>query len=348
MTFKLIQLGLGARGIGGWFIPIQESKEWEPAAYVDANEERLNFVAKNYSVPRDLCFLSLEEAIKNVRADAVLIVGPTSIHAPMALTALKADLHVLVEKPFTNTMESAKEVVREADERGLIIMVGQNFRFYRTARTIRKLIREKFVGELGAVIFNSFAWFEHYRHGWRQDETDDVYVINQAIHYFDDARNMTGLDAVECISATSWKPKWSTGRGYMSITTVFKMENDVIAIFTGSCDSKGKPATTWRFECSNGTIEAEGRGLIEGKPLRGLIEEKVMVSFKDIGMLEVDLIPMEMEGERYLLHEFYDCILRKKEPETSGRDNLKSQAMVHAAIESFHTGKPVKVQREFI
>lgn len=68
-------------------------------------------------------FQSLEEVLAS-DVDAVVIATPAPTHAELATRSLRAGKHVLVEKPFTLTIEDAEAVVREAKTAGRILMVG--------------------------------------------------------------------------------------------------------------------------------------------------------------------------------------------------------------------------------
>jgi UDP-N-acetylglucosamine 3-dehydrogenase len=80
--------------------------------------------------------------------DLVSIVAPTSLHLPVALGALHAGVHVLVEKPIAATREEALEMMRVADEAGRLLTVGHIERFN---PAIRELRRRLVAGELGRV-----------------------------------------------------------------------------------------------------------------------------------------------------------------------------------------------------
>ena len=85
------------------------------------------------------CFASLEDALAAVEADAVVITSPVATHVPLALMALDAGKHVLVEKPLANTVEEARRAAVRAEELGLILQVSQNYRNYPAPRAVRGL-----------------------------------------------------------------------------------------------------------------------------------------------------------------------------------------------------------------
>ena len=87
---------------------------------------------KKYSDPAAL--------IADPAIDAVDICLPTFLHAPIALAALRAGKHVLVEKPMALTAEEADELLAEARHRNRILMSAQVLRFFPQYQTIRDLL----------------------------------------------------------------------------------------------------------------------------------------------------------------------------------------------------------------
>lgn len=111
---------------------------------VDANEERLRNLARNYRAAR--CFSSLRQAAPHV--DAVVVATPPSTHVPVALAAIAAGKHVLVEKPLATTARGARRLVSAAAAAGVTLMVGHTFEYNPAVRKLRELVRDRELGEL--------------------------------------------------------------------------------------------------------------------------------------------------------------------------------------------------------
>ena len=84
--------------------------------------------------------------------EAIAIATPVSTHFELALSALRAGKHVLIEKPLSASSSEAVELMREAAERGLVLMPGHTFLYSSPVRMIRDLIAS---GELGEIYFIS-------------------------------------------------------------------------------------------------------------------------------------------------------------------------------------------------
>ncbi|MFC9685332.1 Gfo/Idh/MocA family oxidoreductase [Streptomyces sp. NPDC056948] len=100
--------------------------------------------------------------------DLIVIASPNKTHVPLATTALKAGLPVVVDKPVAGTAAEARELAALAKERGLLLSVFQNRRWDNDFLTLRKLLNE---GELGDVLrFESRfeRWRPQLKGGWRE------------------------------------------------------------------------------------------------------------------------------------------------------------------------------------
>ena len=326
---RLIQVGVGGFG-RSWTDVVESSQFWKAVAYVDINEKALKEAAAAHGMPKDRCFKDLESALAKVEADAVLIVVPPKAHMEIALQSLKAGLHVLTEKPLADTMENAKRMVSEADRQGLKLMVSQNYRFRRGARTVRRLIENEEVGKTSYAIvnFHKAPQFKGFR-----VKMEHPLLVDMAIHHFDTMRYIIDSDPLS-IYCETWKPDWSWFEGNPCVSVTIKMRNGVHLTYVGSWVSLGWETPwdgDWRIECSEGGIHWN---------------ENVKIKMKDSVEEETrSLVSMPMEDRAYSLYEFAEAIAKNREPETSGRDNLKSLAMVFASLDSVKKGKPIVVSK---
>jgi predicted dehydrogenase len=82
--------------------------------------------------------------------DAVVIATPPRTHGALALQALRAGLHIMVEKPFATSVAEAEAIVKTADACGLTVMVGHTFEYNAAVRKLKEIITS---GELGRVLY---------------------------------------------------------------------------------------------------------------------------------------------------------------------------------------------------
>lgn len=90
---------------------------------------------------------SWRELAADPAIDAVAIATPVESHAELALAALRAGKHVLVEKPLARTSTEAIRLIEAAEARGLVLMVDHTFVFSPAVRMIRELVATGVLGE---------------------------------------------------------------------------------------------------------------------------------------------------------------------------------------------------------
>ncbi len=117
-------------------------------AVCDRDAARLQQVAAQY--PAVETMRDLDELLGRSDIDAVAIATPVRMHAAMAMAALHAGKHVLVEKPLAGSVADAEKMVRLAREKGLTLMVDHTFVYGGPVRKMKELIEE---GELGDIYF---------------------------------------------------------------------------------------------------------------------------------------------------------------------------------------------------
>lgn len=120
-------LGLGRLGYAHAKNLTENVKGANVTLLVDPIAERAEEVAKELGVGN--WSSNPDDAFKSDLVDAVVIVTPTSTHGEMIIKAAKNKKHVFVEKPLTETLEEADEVIKVVEEEGIICQVGFMRRF---------------------------------------------------------------------------------------------------------------------------------------------------------------------------------------------------------------------------
>jgi predicted dehydrogenase len=219
-------------------------------------------------------------------------------------------------------------MVRKAEAEGLTLMVSQNYRFRTWIRSARRFLESE---ELGRVSHAYVSFRLNPDWGPFRQKMDDVLLIEMSIHHFDMMRYLLGKDPTE-VFARTWNPPWSWFRGDCAAAVNLDMEGMPV-LYEGSSVAFGKHTGwngEWRIECEKGSLEYD-----ECSGLR-------YTHFKGGGK-PVELLKMPVENQEYSLVEFESSLGRGVEPETNGVDNLKSLAMVFAALGSKSMGEPVRV-----
>jgi predicted dehydrogenase len=117
-------------------------------AVCDKDPQRLGKVLANYPGVEALNDTNLLWERNDI--DAVAIATPVDTHAPLALAALRAGKHVLVEKPLASSVRDGEAMVRAAKEAGRILMVDHTFIYGGPVRKIKEIVDS---GELGDIFY---------------------------------------------------------------------------------------------------------------------------------------------------------------------------------------------------
>jgi scyllo-inositol 2-dehydrogenase (NADP+) len=137
---------------------------------------------------------TLEELLE--RSDLVVVATPNTTHCDLAAAALKAGKHVVVDKPFTVSVDEAEELIALADERQRVLTVFHNRRWDSDFLTVRKLFPE-----LGEVKLFEAHW-DRFRpaikQGWREEpEPGSGLLSDLGPHLIDQALMLFGMpDAI--------------------------------------------------------------------------------------------------------------------------------------------------------
>ena len=114
----------------------------------DKNPQRLDLLRSRY--PGVKTMRDDKELLASPEVDAVAIATPVSTHADLAIAALRAGKHVLVEKPMAETSAKCRSMIEEAKRAGRTLMVDHTFPFTGAVRKVKELVE---TGELGEVYY---------------------------------------------------------------------------------------------------------------------------------------------------------------------------------------------------
>ncbi len=149
---KQEMIKVGVIGYGYWGPNLVRNFMAAPGSAVarvcDLREERLSSLGKLY--PGLKTCSDATDLINDPQIDAVVIATPVSSHFELAMAALKAGKHVLVEKPLAATSDQARKLVDEAAARNLVLLVDHTFVYTDAVRKIRELIAS---GQLGEIYY---------------------------------------------------------------------------------------------------------------------------------------------------------------------------------------------------
>jgi predicted dehydrogenase len=120
-------------------------------------ERSKNIAAQKY--PSVKTYRTLEDMLADELVELVIVNTPNYTHFEYAKKALKADKHVIIEKPFTVDVTEAKELIELAKKHNKTLSVYQNRRYDSDYKTLKKVVDDKMLGELVEVEMH----FDRYR-----------------------------------------------------------------------------------------------------------------------------------------------------------------------------------------
>lgn len=191
---RKIRVGLIGFGISGqvFHTPVMRSIAAFELVKVTARKAEQQALLKE-RFPQAEIALSADEIFADDTIELVVVATSNDMHYPMAKRALEAGKHVVVEKPFTNTVEQADELIALAKEKNLVLAPYHNLRFTSDFRTLVKIIKG---GRLGRIV-NLESRFDRFRNylrpnAWREENLPGSgifydlgpHLIDQALQLF--------------------------------------------------------------------------------------------------------------------------------------------------------------------
>lgn len=167
MTADTINVGLIGYGFAGqvFHAPLLRTTPGIAiAAVASRNPDKVRADLGDVTVHADPAALVADPAVR-----LVVLASPNATHFPLARAALEAGKHVVVDKPFTDDAAQAAELVRLAEDRGLLLSVYHNRRWDSTTRTALALLAEGTLGQVrhAAMHFDRFRPLPQAR--WKEE-----------------------------------------------------------------------------------------------------------------------------------------------------------------------------------
>src|ERR1700730_16138392 len=286
----------------------------------------MSALARRY--PHAKATTDIGEIMHDARVDAVMIATPTATHYELGKRALETGKHVLIEKPLATRSREAGELVRLAEERDLVLMVGHVFEYNAAIRAVDELIKS---GELGQIYYMSFE-----RTNLGPVRTDVSALWDLATH---DASIMCDFMSAAPVSVTA------AGQSYLNpgiddvVFATFNFDGGVAAHVHASWlnPNKVRPVTVLG---SNQMVTCHDHDLrypvrLYDKCVSLPAVSEITGTFLQHKTLVVDsgaTIPVMQTKEPLLteVDDFFDCILSGKRPRADGISGWRVVRLVAA------------------
>jgi UDP-N-acetyl-2-amino-2-deoxyglucuronate dehydrogenase len=289
---------------------------------------------------------SLQKLLQQAEVDMVVLSTPSGLHPEQTIEAARAGVHVMTEKPMATRWSDGQRMVRACDAAGVRLFVVKQNRRNATLSLLKRAIDKKRFGRIYMVNINVF-WSrpqEYYDSArWRGTwEFDGGGFMNQASHYVDLLDWLIGpVESVQAYTATLARNievedsgvmsvRWRSGAlGSVNVTMLTYPKN-----LEGSITIIGE----------NGTVRIGGVA----------VNEIQHWEFRDPDEDDAKLVSASYEttsvyGYGHPL--YYDNVIKtlrgEAEPETDGREGLKSLEVLIATYLSARDGRRISLPLEY-
>ncbi|MBW1859312.1 MAG: Gfo/Idh/MocA family oxidoreductase [Deltaproteobacteria bacterium] len=206
MTIQRNAISVGIIGCGhvttNWHLPaLRHVADVEVVALADIDHELMTLVGDRFHVRR--LHRDYRELLSDSTIEAVAIFVPAQLHTEVALAALDAGKHVLIEKPLALSLDECDVLIEAAQKTSLIAMVGFNLRWHRHIRKALEVIR---IGKLGHIkmirsVFTCATEHADTGFSWKtRREAGGGTLIEMAVHHYDLWRLLLGSEVEEVFS----------------------------------------------------------------------------------------------------------------------------------------------------
>jgi predicted dehydrogenase len=334
---NIIHVGLGVRG-RHWLEIVRDRSDIKSVGCVDPEPSARDWVKGHCPELGDACYDELEEALKDIKADAAIISSPPALHAAQAITALESGLVVMIEKPLATSVAEGSRIVEVSRYAGCPVMVAQNYRYRRSEQTLQKLVQQGKVGTLTHV-----SYIDRRARPAQSNflsRVEYAQVLDVGTHHFDSLRSILGVNPVRVMARCSKAP-WSQYLHGSTTEANLEMENNINVQYYGSLTSNRYESALW-IEGDQGVLRADQRHVWWRK--RGW---RFFLPLRRHKIPPGDALKYPREGTATLLDQLKAAASLKRIPETNAEDNLWTLSMVEAAMLSDKTGKVVSIADVF-
>ena len=305
----------------------------------DINKARA--VANELNIPEKAAYGDYGSMLANADMEAVDLMLPIQENFEAAKEVLKYKKHLIAEKPFTATVDGAKQLVKIAKTGGVKVLIAENIRYDDESILIKNLIEEKKIGNVAYFIDNHVTEFQaemlsdtFAKTEWRQHpEFEGGVFLDSAIHYIARMRFLFG-DALHIFA--SGRPSEVDFSPYSCITAMLTFKDHIAGFLSHFLIAKETqaPLVGFRIFGTHGEI---------------YLEEKdcgfVNVSYKN-GSHEV--IPYK-PGEGYYreLDNFYGAVRENKEIVSTPEKELGDIKLIFDILNSIKKDGSVRATNKY-
>jgi predicted dehydrogenase len=328
--FRVVVVGAGL--VARFWLPaLQAARGVELAALVEPDAGRARETVARHGLTCPV-HARLDDALDEAAPNLLVNLTPPAAHRAVVEQAFDRGCHVFGEKPMATTLEDARALVERAERTGLTFALMQNRRFQPGIRRLGEGIAAGAIGDPVLVCADMFMGARH--SNTYLESIDSPLLMEMAVHAFDQARFLSRAEPVS-VQCDEIDPPNSWYAGPAAAVCTFELSGGAVFSYRASWVAHGFETSydaAWRISGTRGTAvwdsygdpacEAaeEGTEATGGAPVR---RERWPAA-----------APRDATGHA----ECFDAVLAAlrdgRRPETDCTDNIRSLAMVFAALRS--------------
>ncbi|WP_417899013.1 Gfo/Idh/MocA family oxidoreductase [Bacillus haimaensis] len=308
------------------------------AAVCDKNPQTAAGFVKQYATSK--FYTAYEDMLQDSSIDVVCICTPSGLHADMAIQAIEAGKHVIIEKPLAMTLEDADRVIAAAKKFKVKATVAFQKRYNRPILQMREKLENGSFGKMMHAT-TSVRWYRDQSYydqdPWRGTAAmDGGALMNQSIHNIDLLRWMMGpVRKVSGFTATRRHTMEMEDVG----VAILEFESGALGIIEGST-----AIYPTDLEASLSLFGTKGTAIVGGKYLDEIKSWHFLHEDKEPHK-EPSMISTAQEGHYPIIKDLVHAIQNDREPAISLEDGRSAIEIILAIYESSKSGKDVKIKQ---
>ena len=323
---------------------ISKSKKANLHSIVDISDNAKK-LSNEYKIP---LYSDVSSLLKSNQLDAVIVATPNQLHEKHTISFLKKKIPVLLEKPISDNIKSAKKIIISSKKNKTPLLIGYHRRHNAIVSKVKTIIRS---GKLGNIVSaNVLCWLykhkEYFKESWRTSRGGGPLGIN-LVHDIDMICYLLG--SIRYVQAfTTNKNRKFKVEDTATVSLIFEsgalctlnISDTIVAPWSYELTAGENPA----YPVTNQSAYMIGgtKGSIQFPNLKYWFYKKERSWWNKI-FLKSDINKKDDNTLVNQIDHFSDVVLKKVKPKVNGNDGLNSLKIFAAITKSAKTGKKIKI-----
>ena len=323
---------------------IIKSKKTNLHSIVDVSK-KAESLSKKYKVP---IYTNIKKLLVLKNLDAVVVATPNQLHEIHTINFLKNKIPVLLEKPISDNIKSAKKIIYSSKKNKTPLLIGYHRRHNSIVSKVKALVSSKKLGRIVSV--NVMCWLykhkEYYKEKWRINKGGGPLGIN-LVHDIDMICYLLG--PIKYVQAfTTNKTRKFQVEDTATVSLVFKsgalctlnISDTIVAPWSYELTAGENPA----YPITNQSAYMIGgtKGSLQFPNLKNWFYKKERSWWSKI-LVKEDQNKKDDNTLINQINHFADVVAKKAKPKVNGNDGLISLKIFDAITKSSKTGKKIKI-----